>query len=210
MCWAPGSRNQKKTKLWRILLSFWIFLSCYPISLSHNFLPSLATIWKVELQQQPVPDSMSSSWGKTFPGSEEMGSSPKQMSVWVDREEALWWIPGAQQLLEKACAESRVVLGSGRMAGALLVPEGKGTLPDRWSEFSEVTKNVVYYTQNEGRGGDRLKQRLRKNLLGEGTKGRQETNYYWKLQATHGKNLWMAAKKPSKNSVSIIELCGMP
>lgn len=179
----PGEREKQNVlstwkwelKKWnsRILLSFWIILSCYPVSLSQNFLPSLATIWKVELQQLPVPDSMSSSWGKTGrkePGSGEMGGSPKKMPVLVDQEEALRRIPGVQQLLEKVPAESRVLLGSGRMPGALLVPEGKGTLLDHWSEFLEGIKNVVYYTQNEGRGGLRLKRRLRKNLLGEGMK----------------------------------------
>lgn len=41
--------------------------SCHAtLSLPHKFLPSLATVWKMEMKQLLVPDSMSSSWGKTF------------------------------------------------------------------------------------------------------------------------------------------------
>lgn len=54
---------------------------------------------------------------------------------WLSRENVCFGRSGrdsamdVQQLLEKAPAESRVVLGRGRMPGAPLVPEGKGTLP---------------------------------------------------------------------------------
>lgn len=161
-------------KLWRVLLSFWIFLSCSHVSLSYKFLPSLATIWKRELQQLLVRDTMSSAWGKTFrlqrvsvrenrrlsQGNVRFGGSggscdghPECGGSWRRRLQGAQWC---------------WALGG---PGALWVLEGWGTLLDHWSEVLDVIKNVVDCTQNEGMGKFRLKQRLRRNLHEEGMKG---------------------------------------
>lgn len=168
----------------------------------------------MELQQLLVPGSTSSSWGKPF----RLQRAGVRGKGWLSRENACFGGSGrhsamdVQQLLEKAPAESRVVLGRGRMPGALLVPEGKGTLPGHWSEFLEVIKNAVFYAQNEGRSGVgvTLKQRLRKNLLGEGMKEVGGDKLLLKIKGDPWQNnCELLIRKLVRTVCPPVELCGM-